>query len=141
MGELRAVLLFHSTATAQWHPSIRETLLIKCQVDSRQIVPYVWDPLSNGPIPVRLSDYISTAAKPARAHADWVNCILDVPLLLISDEKNYGLLCLAEPSQCTHTWRPTLDRDEIAWLSSTPGSTDNVNDHSVLEDTFSFKNV
>src|SRR5688572_6430505 len=46
-AELRAVLLFHGNIRSlSWHPSVRETLLVRCDGDSYSGIVFIWDPLS-----------------------------------------------------------------------------------------------
>src|SRR4051794_18141556 len=49
-SELRAVLLFYvDVAGISWHPTVRETLLLKCEGNLYNDVVFAWDPLSEGP--------------------------------------------------------------------------------------------
>ncbi|PFH55386.1 hypothetical protein XA68_18439 [Ophiocordyceps unilateralis] len=114
-GELRAVLMFHSHVTFSWHPANAELLLISCQDEARRGTSFVWDPLSEGPIPVKA---LPTAG---RRQVSWVSRQTESPELLVADAERYVLLSLSESNP---------------WPGSEPDTDD---DSSALDDTFFFK--
>lgn len=142
-AELRAVLIFHSAIAMTWHPTMKESLLITCQEESRPGVFYVWDPLSQGPKPIFSHDYLprrNLSDAKDRTQIHWVNDGSDSATLLISNTHNCRLLSTAEAEDSLNRWRydaqPTSDsqscgNDEISTLAG---------DDGVLPDnTFSFK--
>ena len=94
--ELRSVLVFHvEVTTISWHPSARETLLLRCGDSDYRGLVFVWDPLSLGPISVdfRRSDLASETTRrptcawlrtedqaPAVFYSDGIECLLAAPM-------------------------------------------------------------
>ena len=142
-SELRAVLLFHSTVTADWHPSKNELLLVTCLDESHQSVSFVWDPLSDGPTPICMDNRLR-GAPATKPRISWVNLDIDTPLLLLANEKNYALLSLSEAAQGPASWQhaetgewTTHSLEDVSFGGDIVGAVD---DDSMLEDTFSFRN-
>jgi len=106
VAELRAVLLFHGSISAMsWHPSIPETLLIRCEGDQYDGLVFVWDPLSEGPRSVDFAQHLPRAKTAGKWRALWLG--LDAscpPSLFLSDAQNYLLASLTEPDQETLPW-------------------------------------
>ncbi|KAK0621360.1 hypothetical protein B0T17DRAFT_286091 [Bombardia bombarda] len=116
-AELRAVLLFHGNiASLSWHPTVRETLLIRCEGDQYSGIVFVWDPLSEGPRSVDFAQRFPGAKAVGKWRAIWLGLdASDPPSLFLSDTHNYVLASLAEP-----------DQDELPW--GYRGSSSNVHD-------------
>jgi hypothetical protein len=151
-AELRAVLIFHSPVTFSWHPSVRETLLISSQDDKEQGKSYVWDPLSHGPTPLRVEQYMSTSRPLSNIQVDWLNNEAEPLELLLSDSHHYMLLSLADADNEPDPWEaagggaeldgsclaPPSGRDEAeSMVSGRPIVI--ADDVSRLDDTFSFR--
>ncbi|PHH89936.1 hypothetical protein CDD83_4912 [Cordyceps sp. RAO-2017] len=137
-AELRAVLIFHSHVTFHWHPLCREVLLVTCQDEGRRGASFVWDPLSNGPVPVSPEHHLP-AAKEATAAAGkprvaWISRESDFPELLVADAQHYVLLSLSGPGD--DSVNPWAEED---WQDGT--AMPEADDLSALDDTFSFKHA
>jgi hypothetical protein len=129
-AELRAVLMFHSTVAFLWHPSIRELLLITSQDEAYRGLSYVWDPLPG--------------KKPqGKTQAVWLNWSQEAPAVFLSDATHYVLSLVSDSLPYPQAWQHGEQG------SSLPGSVTkgdaplldgpDDDDHSTLEDTFSFK--
>ncbi|CAM1505613.1 Fc.00g112500.m01.CDS01 [Cosmosporella sp. VM-42] len=153
-GELRAVLIFHSSVTFSWSPCARELLLVNCQDEGSRGVSYVWDPLSNGPKPVSLEECLPGGKIVGKPQAVWVNRESEFPVLVLSDAQHYLLVsCGGDTDQCATPWREAAG-SEWALGSAREGfspirdlgddremSALIADDTSTLEDTFSFKHA
>ncbi|KAH7329247.1 WD40-repeat-containing domain protein [Stachybotrys elegans] len=153
-AELRAVLIFHSGVSFQWHPTVRELLLIRCLDDGRRDVAFIWDPLSNGPVPVSLGEQRVDAKPCGKLQTAWINgtgTAESAALLLLSDATRYALLSvsISDDQTCT-SWQ----QEEGGGSASAGGSADlrlarldditdmpaiDQDDESALDDTFAFK--
>jgi WD40 repeat protein len=104
-AELRAILLFHGSINGlSWHPTIRETLLIRCEGDQYNGVVFVWDPLSEGPRSVDFSQHLPTKVT-GKSRALWLGRDTSIsPSLFLSDAQNYVLASLIELDQGSPPW-------------------------------------
>ncbi|KAL7798142.1 hypothetical protein V8C37DRAFT_246677 [Trichoderma ceciliae] len=146
-AELRAVLIFHTTVAFQWHASSRELLLITSQDPAQRGVSFIWDPLSDGPTPLMLEDHLPDGRAVGKAQVAWINSKTDFPVLFVSDTQHYLLLSPSNAGQDQNPWQQAAvdyDNSEIAQNDS-PASdrytVDDADETSVVDDTFSFKNV
>jgi hypothetical protein len=142
-AELRAVLMFHSSVAFSWHPSIRELLLITCQDEAYRGVSYVWDPLSDGPRYLSLGEHLPDGKVQGKTQALWINWDHEAPAIFLSDAKHYMLALASDSLPYPEMWpqgdqggslQGSLSRGDMPLLD---GPDDD--DHSMLEDTFSFK--
>ncbi|KAK3368123.1 hypothetical protein B0H63DRAFT_487741 [Podospora didyma] len=155
VAELRAVLLFHGDIRSlSWHPTILETLLIKCEGDQYNGVVFVWDPLSEGPRSVDFAQHFPGAKSSGNARALWLgHDVSSPPAIFLSDARNYVLASLAESDQSS-PWGDqaspnpsTTGRREESPLELVPASEtgqktqdlEQDEEDSVLEDTFVYK--
>ncbi len=152
-AELRAVLLFHGNISSlSWHPSIGETLLIRCEGEQYIGLVFVWDPLSEGLRSVDFAHHFPGTKAANKSRASWLS--LDAskpPSLFLSDTKNYVLASLAELDQGSPPWgdygSPRVIGDSAARREESPlelvPATDadirDCEDDSELEDTFVHK--
>lgn len=137
-AELRAVLLFHGNVSrVLWHPAIRETLLVICDGDAYNSLVFSWDPLSEGPQTVDLSERLPNG----KVQAVWLDLhALEPGALFASDDKNYLLASLADNDDESVPWTP--DNGDSNFSDTTDNSTSaNAYDDEVsqLDDTFCFK--
>ncbi|KAH6896963.1 WD40-repeat-containing domain protein [Thelonectria olida] len=152
-GELRAVLMFHSTVNFDWHPAIRELLLVTCQDENHRGVSFVWDPLTNGPEPVLLEAHLPDGKLVGKTQSVWINGETESPVLLISDAQRYLMMSCADAAdQCPTPWHEPGGNDRVLGSAREASSYDQgiedaddlsallVDDTSTLDDTFSFKN-
>lgn len=151
-AELRAVLIFHSSVDFQWHPSVRELLLITCQDDIHRGLPFIWDPLSTGPTFVNLAEQFPSGKVTGKSQIHWINWGEESPILFLSDAQYFCLLSLSDASQGPTHWHKdggssimdqgstreafSVMRGEVHFPNEGVFGED---DTSVLEDTFSFK--
>jgi hypothetical protein len=149
VGELRAVLTFHFPVSFQWHPHVRETLLLKCLEDGRRGVSYVWDPLSNGPTTIYAQSYLPGKESRGKINTAWVYGQTEPPKLLLSDSKHCVLVTLSDANQGAPNWHEadvTLASNaksregDVEDLDLSAAITDDT-DMSAVDDTFSFKHV
>lgn len=145
-AELRAALVFHTTATIQWHPKIRELLLITCQDAGQHGVMFTWDPLSNGPVTIVAEDHLPNPTTAGKIRTTWVNRQVEFPILLVSDMQHCVLLSPMNSSDGVNPWQAAKGSWEdggfaIDEPSSDRDATQNADDTSLLEDTFSFRNT
>ncbi len=154
-AELRAVLLFHTpVASLAWHPTIRESLLVRCEGDEYQHVTFVWDPLSEGPQTIDFGRRLPGTNASGKSHASWLNTEAGAaPTIFFSDAKNYVLASLAESDDASLPWPQVAaagwsagDHREESPLELVPASDrpvsrygDRDEDGSELEDTFVHK--
>ncbi|KAI5465839.1 WD40-repeat-containing domain protein [Mariannaea sp. PMI_226] len=151
-GELRAVLMFHCAISFDWHPAIRELLLVTCQDDSHRGVSFVWDPLSDGPRPISLGAHLPDGKIVGKPQCVWLKGHTDLPVLLISDTQHYLMVSCGDAEQCPTPWHepagseraPSSARDGFLFQTSARDGGDMLslmtNDTSTLDDTFSFRN-
>ncbi|OIW33584.1 WD40 repeat-like protein [Coniochaeta ligniaria NRRL 30616] len=150
-SELRAVLLFHSEVqSVKWHPTSRETLLIRCDGDLYNGIVFVWDPLSEGPRTIDFTSHLPDRKVVGRSQASWL-CLDDseTPSLFFSDGQNYVLASVAESDQDVPYWQGggggEAQRQESplelvpAAGSADPYLEEEDEDVSELEDTFIHK--
>jgi len=145
--ELRAALLFHgNVSNLSWHPTISETLLIKCEGDQYSGLVFVWDPLSEGPRSVDFGQYLPGAKTVGKWRASWLGIDEASPVsLFLSDAQNYMLASLADPDQGLLPWSghsnaghtERTSRDESP-LELVPAEEEGEDD-SEMEDTFIHK--
>ncbi|KAK3313473.1 hypothetical protein B0H66DRAFT_577481 [Apodospora peruviana] len=104
--ELRAVLLFHGNVSSlSWHPSISETLLVRCEGEQYSGLVFVWDPLSEGPRSVDFAQQLPGAKTVGRWRALWLGLHEESPAsLFLSDSQNYMLASLAELDETSLPW-------------------------------------
>ncbi|KAI9166913.1 WD repeat-containing protein [Paramyrothecium foliicola] len=147
VGELRAVLTFHSPVSFHWHPRIRETMLLKSQDEGRRGLFYVWDPLSNGPSTIAMQKYLSGAKTIGKPNAFWVHGEVEPASLLLSNPHHGVLLSLSHTEQHPANWNEadesqlTNNRLEGSFMDDKDLSVavSDETDASVADDTFSFK--
>lgn len=147
-AELRAVLIFHSSASFSWHPSSRELLLVTCQDDARRGASFIWDPVSNGPTSVSPEDYLPAVKAMGKPRVSWINRETEYPELLLADEERYMLLSVSDAEDGHNPWQ---DDGGGEWDGVSPAREDgetrgttvvlDVEDISALDDTFSFRNT
>lgn len=152
-SELRAVLLFHSDVqSATWHPTCRETLMIRCSGDIYSNIVFVWDPLSEGPRTVDFSSHLPGQKASGKTQALWLRRgETEAPSLFFSDSQNYVLASVTESDGDYPLWEDdgnaeSFQRDESP-LELMPADTtdepvlteDEDGDASELEDTFVHK--
>lgn len=115
-SELRAVLVFHSNVCyAGWHPTSRETLLVRCDGDLYNGIVFVWDPLSEGPRTIDFSEHLPESKVRGRSLATWLGCDASKsPSVFFSDGLNYMFASLAESDQESPPWQ---DRTGVEWNS------------------------
>lgn len=146
-AELRAVLIFHTTVSFQWHASTRELLLVTSQDPAQNGVSFIWDPLSEGPTPLVPEDHLPDGKAAAKAQVAWINRETELPVLFVSDTLHYLLLSPSNDSQASNPWRQAaIDHDgsEGAYYDSPTSShyaVDDADETSVMDDTFSFRNA
>jgi WD repeat-containing protein WRAP73 len=146
VGELRAVLIFHSSVTlTRWHPSIHELLLVTCQ-DEKETVIFAWDPLSAGPNLVDYQRHLSCRRRGGNSekiNASWVNLAPAGALLLLVGD---GCSLLVSMSDSDAPQPPWQDANLTIGASSHTSIEDSIleiasidDDASEMDDTFSFK--
>ncbi|KAF7556069.1 hypothetical protein G7046_g6403 [Stylonectria norvegica] len=146
-GELRAVLIFHSSVNFSWHPCARELLLVTCLDEDSRGLSYVWDPLSNGPTPVSLREHLPDGMIVGKARATWVSKESEFPVLLLSDAQHYVVVSCVEGDQCPTPWREVAQAEHDDFSSIRDMEDDrgmsilSAEDTSALDDTFSFKHI
>ncbi|PKK44750.1 hypothetical protein CI102_11124 [Trichoderma harzianum] len=142
-AELRAVLIFHSTVSFQWHASSRELLLITSQDPAHHGVSFIWDPLSNGPTPLVPEDVLPEGKAVGKAQVAWINRETEVPVLFVSDAQHYLLLSPSNAGQDPNPWQQAaVGHSGIAQYDS-PTSSDyamaDADETAIADDTFSFR--
>ncbi|KAH6694111.1 WD40 domain-containing protein [Plectosphaerella plurivora] len=110
-SELRAVLIFHNTiSTMSWHPTLREELLIACEGELYDALPFVWNPLSEGPRSVDFLRTLPDAKTSGKTQCSWLNLPGDSAILHFSDYKHTILASLAEADQPPLPWQHALNQ-------------------------------
>ncbi|KAG9254884.1 uncharacterized protein F5Z01DRAFT_57791 [Emericellopsis atlantica] len=135
-SELRAVLVFHSPVSFSWHPTVQELLLITCRVDERRTLPFVWDPLMDGPRSVLSEQALSSQGKMEAHWVDWEN---EQPVLLLNDSQRYCFVSVGE-GEAPGAWgsaEPTMLGGSVGSAGSVQGIEGD--DSTMIDDTFSFK--
>lgn len=153
VAELRAVLMFHGNiSTASWHPSVRETLLIRCEGDLYQGLVFVWDPLTEGPKPIDFTSQPSMGQITGKSQIIWL-ALKDIEpgVLFFSDSKNYIMASLVDSEEDPVPWEgkqnsalhsATRTDDSLLDILHANGSdqgADGEDDDDELDDTFHFK--
>lgn len=154
-AELRAVLVFHADVSRiAWHPSIRETLLVRCEGEQYNGLAFVWDPLSYGPRPVDFAGQFPTSRLAVdKTQAMWLGLEGDESgTLFASTGKDYLLASLVDSSVEDVPWLvdgessglQSAARTENSLLFGTPALGDDAYDEdddggSEVDDTFLFK--
>lgn len=105
-AELRAVLVFHgSIRSLSWHPSVRETLLVRCEGDPYNGIVFIWDPLSEGPRTVEMARHLPGGKSVGRTRAFWLGLgAEEPPTLFLSDAQNYILASSIESEDVEPPW-------------------------------------
>lgn len=150
-GELRAVLMFHSSADIIWHPSIRELLLVTCSHEDGNL-HFLWDPLSNGPGFVNFEGQLPDGRAKGKVKASWIDSKDEDPALILTDKQHFCLLSLSDADTGPANWQEEGESfirgtgSARQPLSSIRDQADSIyneslaeDDGSMLEDTFSFK--
>ncbi|TFB05719.1 WD repeat-containing protein WRAP73 [Trichoderma ghanense] len=145
-AELRAVLIFHSTVSFQWHASSRELLLITSQDPAQHGVSFIWDPLSDGPTPLVPEDHLPTGRAVGKAQVAWINRETESPVLFVSDAEHYLLLSPSNNAgRGANPWQAAVDSSGSEMALDSPTSArfalDEGDGASVVDDTFSFRNA
>ncbi|RFU75528.1 wd repeat-containing wrap73 [Trichoderma arundinaceum] len=146
-AELRAVLIFHTTVAFQWHASSRELLLVTSQDPAQRGASFVWDPLSDGPTPLLPEIYLPDGRAVGKTQVAWINRETDIPVLFVSDAQHYLLLSPSSASQDVNPWQQAAvdySSSESAQYDSPTSArytTDDADEASVMDDTFSFRNA
>ncbi|KAK3333181.1 WD40-repeat-containing domain protein [Cercophora scortea] len=156
VAELRAVLLFHGNiSNLSWHPSIQETLLIRCEGDQYSGLVFVWDPLSEGPQLVDFTQRLPDKRVAGKWRASWIGVdSSSPPSLFFSDAQSYVLASLSDPNPDSLPWgdREIIEQGDPMIREESPlelvpapeadlGGLDGEegDDGSELEDTFLYK--
>ncbi|KAI0533161.1 hypothetical protein GGR58DRAFT_129249 [Xylaria digitata] len=96
-SELRAVLMYHANITkVEWHPSQSELLLVRCEGEGYSGLVFVWDPLSNGPLPIDFSRHLPSTKATGRTDATWLETNTESAALFFTDHEKYILASLAD---------------------------------------------
>ncbi len=155
-AELRAVLMFHGeVAVISWHPSLRESLLVRCEGGSYHGMVFFWDPLSEGPKPVEFCHHAPGAeAAACRPQYMWLGGgASQWPTVFCSDGNECSLATLCESDQDAPPWTEASNGEggrQESPLELVPApqglggpGTETGDDDSEcgLEDTFHFKNT
>lgn len=114
-SELRAVLLFYSDIhSATWHPTSRETLMIRCEGDLYRNIVFVWDPLSEGPRTLDFTLHLpEQKTATGKSHVTWLHLEgTETPSLFFSDGHNYVLASVAESGHDYARWLDGGDAEE-----------------------------
>lgn len=152
-SELRAVLLFHADIqTVSWHPSCRETLMIRCDGELYSNIVFVWDPLSKGPRTLDFTPQLLQQKASGKSQACWLHMKdTEHPSLFFSDSHSYVLAVIAESVRESVYWEDGWDSEkrqrEESPLELVPAditvdnslSEDEDGHASELEDTFIHK--
>lgn len=157
-AELRAVLLFHADVSSiDWHPSIKELLLIRCTGEGSGAA-FLWDPISGGPQVLDLSDQVPGGQVTGRVHAEWLAVDGDAAGILLRDDKQYLIASFCESADDQPIWSQNRGDDNFSVtqdrarsespLELVPAPTHRsdddeppVLDASDLDDTFHFRKV
>lgn len=137
-AELRAALLFHGNVSrVLWHPTIRETLLVICEGDAYNSLVFSWDPLSEGPQTIDLSERLPNG----KVQPVWLNLqSLETGALFASDNRNYLLASLAENDDEPVPWPADSEDNNFSDVTDHSMSANAYDDEaSQLDDTFCFK--
>ncbi|KAJ4425070.1 hypothetical protein N0V82_000352 [Gnomoniopsis sp. IMI 355080] len=137
-AELRAALLFHGNVSQViWHPTIRETMLVICEGDAYNSLVFSWDPLSEGPQTIDLSERLPNG----KVQATWLSLhSLEPGALFASDNRNYLLASLAENDDETVPWPADSENSNFSDVTDHSMSANAYDDEaSQLDDTFCFK--
>ncbi len=144
-AELRAVLVFHSIVDFQWHPTVRELLLISHPDEAYRGPLFLWDSLPDGPKVVSLQDQLSNRKLISKTRGTWLNSNNDAPTLLLSDNGQYCLVSFSKDDAPGPPWQDSSDYSITASvdesLTRIQPWDDREDDTSLLDDTFSFKRV
>lgn len=135
--------MFHSSVSFSWHPSIRELLLITCQDEAFRGVSYIWDPLSAGPRYLSIGEQLPEGKVQGKTQALWVEWPQEAPVIFLSDASRYLVALANESLPYPEMWplndqgsslQGFLSREDTPLLDG-----HDEDDHSTLDDTFSFK--
>ncbi|PTB65270.1 hypothetical protein BBK36DRAFT_1204708 [Trichoderma citrinoviride] len=145
-AELRAVLIFHSAVYFQWHANSRELLLITSQDPAQQGVSFIWDPLSDGPTPLVPEDHLPAGRSVGKAQVAWINRETELPVVFVSDAEHYLLLSPSNNAgRDSNPWQTAAEYSGSEMALDSPTSaryaSDDGDGASVVDDTFSFRNV
>jgi hypothetical protein len=149
-SELRAVLMFHAGVSAiTWHPSISETLLLKCEGSAYVELAFVWDPLSGGPKPVSFCGPTPQTNTNRKTQALWLNKDTPPATIFFSDGHEWLLAAVGEADGALAPWAKVgfdqVGTDEspleLIPAAGTSRASYDGNDDSDgdIEDTFHFK--
>ena len=150
-AELRAVLLFHSAVDFIWHPHIRELLLITCLDEGHKSTCFIWDPLTEGPLPYDTDKLLPQSRPTSKYSIEWLPIAAEFgAALFFSNSQHFVLMALQEAGDEQPPWR-TAQQSPVSWLlgsdirsNGAMEDTRNVSgllfDDSNVDDTFSFKN-
>ncbi|KAI0389826.1 hypothetical protein F5Y17DRAFT_462368 [Xylariaceae sp. FL0594] len=144
--ELRAVLMFHANITkAEWHPSLPELLLVRCEGEAYSGIAFVWDPLSDGPRPIDFLPHLSSKRLAGRTSVSWLKTVEEPAVLFLTDHQECILTSLADGDG---------GAKRLPWAQQNPPTTDIITTDdgpddgystdmdggvSELDDTFHFK--
>lgn len=122
-----------------WHPTIRETLLVICEGDSYNSLVFLWDPLSEGPQTVDLSNRLADG----KVQAVWLDLqSMEPGGFFASDNRNYLLVSLAENDDEPVPWPADSENNRFSDVTDHSMSANAYDDEaSQLDDTFSFRKI
>lgn len=144
---LRAALIFHGAiSNVEWHPTIGETLQVRCDGTQYEGVVFVWDPISSGPQTVDFSQPSPAGNVPSKCRYAWLALEAEASAqIFFSNGQDYTLASLGDPDQEPTPW-PAQGREfhagvglrEESPLELIPAD-GSLEEESDLEDTFHFK--
>ncbi|UKZ77218.1 hypothetical protein TrVFT333_004937 [Trichoderma virens FT-333] len=143
-AELRAVLIFHTTVSFQWHASSRELLLVTSQDPAQRGVSFIWDPLSNGPTTLVPEDNLPDGRAVGKTQVSWINRETEFPVLFVSDAQHYLLLSPSNAGQDSNPWQQAaVDHSSGGMEYDSPTSAhyamSDTDETKAVDDTFYFK--
>jgi hypothetical protein len=146
--------MFHANITkVEWHPSVPELLLVRCEGEAYSSIVFVWDPLSDGPRPIQFSPHLSNTKLTGRTNISWLRTIEEPAVLFFTDHQEGILASLtdADAEEKLPPWAKQTTSNPCVINKLTPGlsttknepdddnSTDMDEGISELDDTFHFK--
>ncbi|KAI0010157.1 hypothetical protein F4779DRAFT_639609 [Xylariaceae sp. FL0662B] len=156
-SELRAVLMYHANVTkVEWHPAQPELLLMRCEGDRYGSLVFVWDPLSDGPRLIDMTDHFPGVVS-GKTSVTWLETSTESAAIFFTDNETCMLVSLADSDGEKLPWGrqstpPKSINHEAAMNADVPSrvvspSDDSEIDNSLdmddgmseVEDTFQFK--
>jgi hypothetical protein len=108
---LKAVMIQHApVAKVTWHPSINETLMIRCEGEESKGIVQLWEPSWDTPKILDFGSQLPDGKIIGKAIARWLNVDSTIPAVFFSDTQDCILASFLESEDEELPWQEAVAR-------------------------------